>query len=604
MDMRNVLLLCMSKIDETKIKENQYIYTLSNGKREDKIWGFTTNEAPVKYIIKDINSRKKEESDKLDRIIIICSDEVKNRWIKFGECNNDKEKEKKRDSFKEKMEKLFPGKCEIKLTEYYKKIVELETKKYNYEPEYIEIPISDNPEDTEVAKAVIEAVKNVMEFSDEGINKGENQKNDIHLYIDYNGGPRYVAFMQVILAQFLKTRHVELEQIVTMNFDNKEDEKIPIQNLLPIFDSTNLIGKVNEYINYGRIEGLKEYFKNACSNEIDKLLEQMEKFSNNLQLCRTGYIMSHAQELSEQLDEFVQGMKKEEQGEKKENQEDDKKKNTYEQLFTYVIEDIQKEFQLLLTGKLPDIIKWCVDKGYIQQALTFCSEQLPQYLWNEGIFKAADEREYDNFLKVVRAVKDGQNEVIFNRRTVSIDDLKKEGNEDDFGDAVNRVSRYFPKGCEDKESNSYAYHWFVNYLQQLDKEDYKEILQAIEKVAVSDEEENCKKKEKQKSKEDLKKEFKKVKYLNEFMIYKKRYKVARNKVAPRMAIIFWNYQKGRIQSEIDYDVLKEIIFTYFILKGQRNATNHADGQNDGFEYSEICKILNHLVELLNKSKEV
>lgn len=594
MDMRNVLLLCMSKIDETKIKENQYIYTLSNGKREDKIWGFTTNEAPVKYIIKDIDSRKKEESDKLDRIIIICSDEVKNRWIEVEKCNN--EKERKRDNFKEKIEKLFPGKCEIKLTEYYKKIVELETKKYNYEPEYIEIPISDNPQDTEVAKAVIEAVKNVMEFSDEGINKGENQKSNIHLYIDYNGGPRYVAFMQVILAQFLKTRHVELEQIITMNFDNKEDEKIPIQNLLPIFDSTNLIGKVNEYINYGRIEGLKEYFKNACSNEIDKLLEQMEKFSNNLQLCRTGYIMSHAQELSEQLDEFVQEMKKE-------NQEDDKKENTYKQLFTYVIEDIQKEFQLLLTGKLPDIIKWCVDKGYIQQALTFCSEQLPQYLWNEGIFKAADEREYDNFLKVVRAV---QRKVEDNKNK---SDNDKEKVDKKLKNAVNSVSRYFPKGCEDKESDRYAYHWFVNYLQHLEKPNYQTILKESKSETdydVMQQEEKTRKNEE--IKKELEEKFNQLEFLKKYFNDEGDYKIVRNNITPKMVNIFWNYQKGGIRTTIgcqnEQTVLEEIIFTYFILKGQRNATNHADGQNDGFEYSEICKILNHLVELLNKSKEV
>lgn len=57
--------------------------------------------------------------------------------------------------------------------------MELETEDYDYVPEYKEIPISDNPEDTEVAEAVINAVNNVMEFPD--------KDNDIHLYIDYNG---------------------------------------------------------------------------------------------------------------------------------------------------------------------------------------------------------------------------------------------------------------------------------------------------------------------------------------------------------------------------------------------------------------------------------
>ena len=51
--------------------------------------------------------------------------------------------------------------------------MELETEDYDYVPEYKEIPISDNPEDTEVAEAVINAVNNVMEFPD--------KDNDIHL---------------------------------------------------------------------------------------------------------------------------------------------------------------------------------------------------------------------------------------------------------------------------------------------------------------------------------------------------------------------------------------------------------------------------------------
>lgn len=132
--------------------------------------------------------------------------------------------------------------------------MELETEDYDYVPEYKEIPISDNPEDTEVAEAVINAVNNVMEFPD--------KDNDIHLYIDYNGGA-LCGIYAGCFSSVLKTRNVQLEQIITMNFGNKQNGKVPLQNLLSIFDSTNLIGSINEYINYGRIKGLKEYFKSS-----------------------------------------------------------------------------------------------------------------------------------------------------------------------------------------------------------------------------------------------------------------------------------------------------------------------------------------------------
>ena len=572
--MKNVLLLCMSAITASKVSENQYTYTLQNGKENDEIWGFTTNEAPMRYVLKQIAPYK------LDRIIIICSKKVQDGFIKTEDCNavGKEVNNKKRESFKGSIERLFPNENKIKPIDYYKKMVELETKGFGYIPEYKEIPIPDNPKDTDIAEAVIDAVKNVMEFPEEN-----NQNKDIHLYIDYNGGPRYVAFMQVVLAQFLKTRQVHLEQIITMNFENKENDKVPIQNLLSIFDSTNLIGKVNEYINYGRIEGLEEYFAKAESEEIKELLKTMKVFSNNLQICRTDYIVSHKQELSDKLDKFVRKIEEEKQ---------DKQtgKNTYEQLFAYVIKDIQQEFQPLLTGKLPDIIKWCIDKGYIQQALTFCSEELPQYLWDEGIFKAKNEEEYDGFLKKIREVQSAIRENKNRTRDNQIEIERKIKN------AVNDVGKYFPQGSENKKSGQYAYRWMINYLQHLQEPNYKKILSRIGQNSV------CEIRGKYKQeKESLEERFKQVNFLKKYIQQEDRYLKVRDSIASQMATIFWHYEQGRIQTKIsteNKELLEEIIFTYFIMKKQRNATNHADGESDGFEYSEICSILNHLVELL------
>ena len=69
---------------------------------------------------------------------------------------------------------------------------------------------------------------------------------------------------------------------------------IRIKNTQNIYESSELIAIIGEYINYGRIKGLKEYFKKAQNKEINKLLDVMEEFSNNLQLCRTSSIMENA----------------------------------------------------------------------------------------------------------------------------------------------------------------------------------------------------------------------------------------------------------------------------------------------------------------------
>ena len=107
--MKNVLLLCMSAIKEEGIKENQYVYTLGDGKKQDEVWGFVTNEAPMRYVMKMVFPNK------LDRIVIICSDEVSNRKIEISKCNESGKEvgNQRRDSFQEKIQKLFLGKKEL-----------------------------------------------------------------------------------------------------------------------------------------------------------------------------------------------------------------------------------------------------------------------------------------------------------------------------------------------------------------------------------------------------------------------------------------------------------------------------------------------------------
>ena len=69
---------------------------------------------------------------------------------------------------------------------------------------------------------------------------------DVELYIDYNGGQRYVAFMILAISNLMKLRNIEIKEIMTMNRDNRIDNITPIQNMKAVFGSIDLVAGINE----------------------------------------------------------------------------------------------------------------------------------------------------------------------------------------------------------------------------------------------------------------------------------------------------------------------------------------------------------------------
>ena len=404
--MKNVLLLCMSPLNK-RAQINKYSYESQNGGRE-LLYGVMTNEAPAKAVIRILDEKK--DGSRLDKVVMICSDAV-HKTIELDEGNDNLNNLKEVDI----------NRCLSDThIEFYEKLVNIFAKDVN--PDYISHPIeydtvgiADFTEDNEVSKSVIEAAGKVAATGEQ-----------VNLFIDFNGGQRYVAFMILAIANLMKIRQVNIDQIMTMNFDNKVNGIVPIQNMVPVFASFDLIAGINEYINYGRIKTLRSYFKSSGNKTIQAILAKMEEFSNNLQLCRTGYIMDHRSELLRMLEEYSK------------QSDETEPSDTYEQLFAYVVNDILEGYEGLLTGELPDIIRWCVNNDFIQQALTFTSEEMPGYFWKSGIFKATslERQEYDNFLNKLHSSPKN--------------DYK----------TLKRVYRK----KHPQNSSKYAYEWMISYL--------------------------------------------------------------------------------------------------------------------------------------------
>lgn len=350
---KNVLLLCMSpyQTEEDKEREQEYCYQYQG--QEHYLTGKMTNEAPTKYIIETL----KMEKQHLDKIVLICSDKIMN-------------------------EKCVGGKTHIqRFKDTIQKFNEDVNGASGHNIVFDEIRISNNTQSSDIAEAAVKAAEKVESV--------RIKKEPINLYIDYNGGQRYLAFMIINTAHLMADRKVKLKGVTNMNYDNKIEkngkEYTLIQNLDEIFQIDALVSGIKEYIHYGRVQELKKYFENCHDDTINSILLEMEKFVEELQMCRTNAVKRQRTVLKEKLEAYLQEM------------EHTPPTSTFPVLFTYVVHDIMNGYKKMFDGDIPEIILWCVKKGFIQQAVTFYAEQIPIYFYDKGILKPSQkgEEEYN-----------------------------------------------------------------------------------------------------------------------------------------------------------------------------------------------------------------
>ncbi len=560
--MKNVLLLCISPVKKNA-RNSEYLFQ-SDDAENIYLNGLMTNEAPTKAIIQLL--KRRGGGQRLDKVVAICSESVRNGKVKLTAEENDLET----------ME-LFRGKDLSQLSHYdvYRELINDYACKVD--PTYVsagityeEVYISDTPEENTVSKAAIEAANLITGIGEQ-----------VELYIDYNGGPRSIAFMLLAIANLMKLRMVKIRQIMSMNFDNKVDNKVPIQNMEPVFESFDLIAGINEYVNYGRIKGLNEYFQASDNKEIKNLLREMEEFSNNLQLCRTDYVMKHKETLLGHLQSYQKREK---------DKAEEEKTDARGQLFLYVVEDILVGYKGLLDGEIPQVIKWCVDHDFIQQALTFCSEEMPGYFWRSGIFKASplEKPEYNKFLELVHS-KEGE---------------KYSSLRSDY-----RIKH-------EEGSSKYAYEWMIYYLpfsaNNKKNKDYKALLANVN--------------ESYKRQIFFGPDVKKYNNIKNGLGHFQEFNMTNIPLTDKQisaatssaAALVWQFRQTnrRVKSKIPINrkaILEEIFVVYFLLKGQRNITNHAAAASGGdtsevaaseeiavWTYGQICKVLKQMTEVLRK----
>ena len=209
--------------------------------------------------------------------------------------------------------------------------------------------------------------------------------SDCHIYADITGGARYVTMMMTSVMQFLQYDGMRVEKMIYADFKTLSLEN-RIFDVHGTIDVYKLVAGADAFVSYGISRTIEEYFDydaesgtsgKPISDALKGVLRAMHTFSDAIQICQTGNIPPALSALSDVLAEFLAV-----------SEED---RTVEDRMFMQLIDTITEGYGELL-GETEDeaeryvpIIRWCIEKGLLQQAMTLATEWLPVCFVRQGI---------------------------------------------------------------------------------------------------------------------------------------------------------------------------------------------------------------------------
>lgn len=200
----------------------------------------------------------------------------------------------------------------------------------------------------------------------------------IVLHADCTGGLRHANMMMLSVLRLMQYSGIEIGKILYANFNSKP-KRVEEANL--IYDTFGLVAGAEEFSNYGSVQAIKKFYNNEAleSPELKTLIQAMEQFDDAIKLCHYGYFKKAIQRLQTAIRNYpaLQVMGKE--------LPDETTQSIYynTSLAATLLPRIKKDYSDLLNSEELDdltLIDWCLNHGYLQQALTLYTERIPEVL--------------------------------------------------------------------------------------------------------------------------------------------------------------------------------------------------------------------------------
>ena len=194
------------------------------------------------------------------------------------------------------------------------------------------------------------------------------QPEEVALHVDITGDVRYASMMMLSVIQFLKCRGIRKVDVLYAAGNEQ-----PVEDITEIYRMFDLFSRADTFVNFGSIREIMAYLEGSVQTRETKiLLQTVRDFNHAVRICRTGKITILAKKLQEALQNF----------------EMSGAISFQEKIFLRILKVFKAEYGGLLKEDFTnlDIIRWCVEKDYLQQALTLCTEWIPSEIVDRHIF--------------------------------------------------------------------------------------------------------------------------------------------------------------------------------------------------------------------------
>lgn len=213
-------------------------------------------------------------------------------------------------------------------------------------------------------------------------------KKKDRVYIDTTGGFRDSVYILMASVRIMEYSGVKLEKAVYSVLNNfKPPKKNPndapkapkrkpnkpnrIDDITDTYNMFNLINAANSFTSLGNSQELASFFSECNNADIKGAIDVMNRFSDEVTLCRTSKLDSLISELNEILIN-IQNLNTDVET---------------EILFKSISSVIREKFGVRAGEKIDylDVITWCLDNRMIQQAVTIYVEKIPEFLFSTKV---------------------------------------------------------------------------------------------------------------------------------------------------------------------------------------------------------------------------
>ena len=245
---------------------------------------------------------------------------------------------------------------DVDLSSYKKEFCRQEYESKNGKIRFILIPIDEE----NTIPGIRQSVDAIREWN------RSKQTGKEKFWLDAHGGFRSTMTIFSGIISLLKIDNIIPDEIYSPRYDNKAKiMRLPEKN--ETFEIFDFVSGMNDFINYGNADLLKQYFRKHKASAYDNsVLEAIDKIALGTQCCDTISYKAGLKELSRLLQNpDLQGSS----------------------MLSIFLDYIRDSYGDLLTNRRTTllIVKRCVEKKLYQQALTFIESSMPDEIVKKGL---------------------------------------------------------------------------------------------------------------------------------------------------------------------------------------------------------------------------